>query len=116
LNRNLFKQFLFIIMPEKEQELKHINVLSFGKVMAIIGAIIGLILGILFAAQALMLGGMTGGLGLPGAGLIGVGMGVASIVIFPIVYAIVSFIGGVIYAVIYNFVASKVGPIKITLE
>jgi hypothetical protein len=102
-------------MPEKEQELKHINVLSFGKVMAVIGAIIGLIVGILFAAQALVLGGMIGGLGLPGGGLI-VGLGVASIVIFPIVYAIVSFIGGIIFAVIYNFVASKVGPIKITLE
>ena len=81
---------------------KKLDIMSYAKVSAVIGAIMGFFIG-LFAA------GMTGA-PLASGGF--AAMGVAAIVVVPILYAIGAFIGGAIGAFIYNIVAERIGGIK----
>ena len=70
-----------------------------------------MIAGLLFAAM-----GAMGGLGrIPGMGGLGmgIGLGIAAIVIFPIVYSVLGFVGGWVVASVYNWVARTVGGIVI---
>jgi hypothetical protein len=91
-------------------ELKYIDPMSLAKVQAVIGLIMGLVVGILVAT--------FGGLAslAPGGRLVAVAFGIASIIIFPIVYAVMGFIGGLIGAWIYNFVARRIGGIRVVLR
>lgn len=91
------------------KEIKRMDVLSVGKIYAITMAIIGFIGGIIIA-----LVGSAATFGRPG--MLGAGFGVASIIIFPILYGILGFIIGIIGAAIYNLVAGWVGGIKIDLK
>lgn len=92
-------------------ELKHIDPLSLGKVQGLMMAVFGLIIGILVA----LLGGFAALV--PGVSPQAVlGLGVFSIIVFPILYGIVGLISGIIAAFIYNFIAKKVGGVKITLK
>jgi len=90
----------------QDMELKAIDPVSYGKIMAILGIIIGFIQGAMLAAFAAAFSFI------PGLG----GFGVASIIVLPIVYAIMFFIGAIIGAVIYNLIAGAVGGIKLTFE
>jgi len=89
------------------QTIKHMGVMSVAKVEGLMGAILGLIIGIVVAVV-----GTAGSLlGIPGAAF-----GVLAIIAFPIMYGIGLFIGGAIGAVIYNFIADKIGGIQIDLK
>ncbi|MDK2907911.1 MAG: hypothetical protein PWQ87_369 [Candidatus Woesearchaeota archaeon] len=91
------------------QKLNKIGVLSVAKVNAVIGAILGLIWGI-FAAITGTSFAVLGGLGFMA------GLGLWSIIVFPIIYALIGFIGGVIGAFLYNLVAGWIGGIEIELK
>ena len=78
-------------------EITRFGVLSIAKIFGATYAIIGLIAGLFFA--------------LAGSTFLGVGFGFAAIIILPLFYGIMGFIGGAIFAAIYNFIASKVGGI-----
>lgn len=93
-------------------EIKYVDPLSLAKVSAAISAIIGLIVGLLLTILALPVLTIIAAAGFGG---IGTGLGIASIVIFPITGGIGGFIGGAIIAVIYNFIAPRIGGIKINL-
>jgi hypothetical protein len=91
---------------------KSIGVLSAGKVMACLYSALGLILGgflSLFALAGAAVGGPNGG----GANLI---LGVGSIIILPVMYGVLGFIGGIVMAALYNVVASFAGGIEIDLK
>jgi len=88
---------------------KRFNPVSVAKLSGIMYAIMGLILRTLFAAVS----------------LIGLGMGILSpsgifgggaIIFLPLVYGIMGLVMGFIGAIIYNWVASKVGGIEIEIE
>lgn len=90
-------------------EWKQFDVMSVAKIQAVIMAIFGFIIG-LFIAGISMLGGAASSFtgSLPGAtGVVGIG----AVIIFPIMYGIGGFISGAIGAIIYNFVAVKIGGI-----
>ena len=81
-------------------EWKSFDVVSVGKILAVIWAIIGFFYGLMFASVASFVPELAG-------------FGIASIVIMPIMFAIMGFIGGIICAFIYNIVAGKVGGIVV---
>jgi hypothetical protein len=92
--------------------LKRVGVLSVGKIMGAIYAVIGLLAGGLLALFGILgasLGGSQGAL--PGAGL-----GLAAIVLCPLIYGVLGFIGGLIAGALYNVFAGVVGGIELDLQ
>ena len=79
--------------------------MSFAKVSAFIYGFMGLIIGIFCAL--LSLAGTGVGKGMPFGALFGVG----AIIILPILYGVIGFIGSLIGAAIYNFAAKAVGGV-----
>ena len=88
------------------QKVKRIGVLSLAKILGILYAIFGLIVGALFALFPLI------GLSADETGLF---FGTVSIIIFPILYGIMGFIGGIITAFFYNLIVGKVGGLEVEL-
>jgi hypothetical protein len=98
------------------QEIKKIGVLSLAKIEGALGAIIGFIAGLIVAAIGTAFWGFAG---MAEAGVprgMGALFGVAAIILFPILYGILGFIGGAIVAFLYNVVAGVVGGVEIELE
>ena len=95
---------------------KRVGPLSIAKVAAILYAIIGLVYGGLFSlfgmAGALAGGGEQSGLG---AGIMGI-VGVGAIVMLPILFACLGFVGFLIGALLYNLVAGMVGGVEVDLQ
>ena len=98
--------------------LKHIDVLSAAKVTAVISAIWGFIIAIIslpflaVASTATSYAGAAAGFNM--APLL-LGFGIASIVIAPILGAIMGFIMGAIGAFFYNVAAKYVGGVELDL-
>jgi len=81
--------------------LKKIGVMSFAVIYAIMMAIFGLILGIGYAIM-------------PGSPLSG--LGIYAIILVPIMYAAIGFVGGAISALLYNVLAKWVGGVKLEIK
>jgi hypothetical protein len=91
---------------------KRVGILSMGKVLGCVHALLGLIVGGLFTFLSLFLSLAAGREARPVSLLFGVG----AIVILPVLYGVGGFIGGIILAVLYNFVASVIGGIEIEFK
>ena len=91
-------------------EIKKIDVMSVGKLSGFIYAVVGLLSGLLISLFSFSLGSM---LSQSSSNNFLSSFGIASIVVFPILYGLMGFVGGVIGAVIYNLAARFVGGIKI---
>jgi hypothetical protein len=90
--------------------IKRVEPVSAAKIAGVLYALMGLLLALLFAA----IGSMAGGLAqsyLPFAGV-----GVAAIIILPIVYGCIGFVMTLIMAALYNLVAGWVGGLEIQAE
>jgi hypothetical protein len=104
--------------------INRVRPLSVGKIAAFLYAIIGLFVGAVIAVFALF-GGLASGAAAAGGdseapaaafgALFGVA-GIAAIVIAPLAYGIMGFIGAVIMAFIYNMVARVVGGIEVDVS
>lgn len=100
--------------------IKRVGALSLGKLMGLMYAGIGLLIGAVFGLFSLV-GGMAGlaaqegAEGAAGAGLLA-GMGLAAVVVFPIMYGLMGFIGGLLSAVFYNLAARFVGGVELDVE
>jgi hypothetical protein len=98
--------------------LKRIGVVSAGKFMGCMYGLLGLLIGgcvslfSLIGATAFQQGPARDQ---PGVGLALLGMGVAAIVVLPLLYGILGFLGGIIGAAIFNLVAYLVGGLEIEL-
>lgn len=91
---------------------RRIGVMSLAKIMTVIYAAIGLIAGVLVALLSTLLGSV-----LPqGASGMGMGFGFGSIILFPFLYGVLGFIGGVISAWLYNLVAGTLGGVELDLQ
>lgn len=102
------------------KKIKRVQVVSFALTIGAIYALFGFIVGILFAVLggSILAGllGMAGG-SIPARALGGLGaLSVLAIIIFPIIYFILGFIGSAIAAILYNVVAPRVGGIQVELE
>ena|SRR5271157_2825342 len=91
---------------------KQLNVMSVAKIGAILGLVWGLIEGIILALVIVAMGPFARAihplLTALGAGLV--------FVVAIVLGLIIGFIGGAIWAFIYNVAASHVGPIEMELE
>ena len=102
------------------KQLRSVGPLSCAKVSAVVYGVIGLIAGG-FVSLLSFLGVFGGNLapqaaGEPSAAFIGLLFGIGSIVLFPLLYACMGAIGGVIMAGVYNVVARAVGGIEVEIE
>ncbi|MDR7132047.1 energy-converting hydrogenase Eha subunit A [Algoriphagus sp. 4150] len=93
-------------------KIEKIGVSSAAKIYGLTLGILGFVIGIFYALFFSIFSGLFGDeLPVSAAGL-GIGMAI----VFPIIYGIMGFIVGALGAVIYNFVASKIGGLEIQLS
>ncbi|MFQ5677474.1 MAG: hypothetical protein ACE5G1_16415 [bacterium] len=96
--------------------LKSIEPVSCAKISGLLYAVLGLIVAFFFAMFA-GCGAMLGGLSeLDEFSFLGGVLGIGSFVFFPILYGILGFIGGLLMALIYNWLAGLFGGIEIQIE
>jgi len=92
------------------------GVLSLGKLMGLMYAAIGVLFGLLSALFAVVGGGAMlatgGGDGAMGGGMM-MGMGVAAVIVLPILYGILGFILGLLSALFFNIAAKYAGGLEI---
>jgi hypothetical protein len=94
--------------------LKRIGVLSCGKLMGTLYAVMGLIFGAIMSLASAF--GAAVAHGNQGADAIpNVVFGIGSVVIFPILYGIIGFVGGLITSSIYNLVAGIMGGLELEM-
>ena len=89
--------------------------LMYGAVSAVIGLIIGIFFAIFWTPIFSSMNSMPGYTGLPW-GYFGILFGVGAIVIFPIMMFASGLIQGLIIAVLYNFLAPRIGGIKLYFQ
>lgn len=95
------------------QSISSIGVLSVAKMLAVIYAFLGLFIGgiiSLFSVMGAAMGGGDGGR--VGAMIFGVG----AVIVMPLLYGALGFVGGIIMSALYNLVAKVVGGIEIELS
>jgi hypothetical protein len=100
------------------QSVTRIGALSLAKVLAVTYAFLGLFFGgviSLFALMGAAVGSAAGGEG-NGGGIAAMIFGVGAVIILPVVYGCLGFVGGLIMAPLYNLVAKVVGGIEIELS
>jgi len=97
---------------------KRISPGSAFKVGLVVYAFLGLLVGILMAFFSMIVGslGSMAEAGVPAAKAFGFGLGLGSIIIFPICYGIIGGIGGAIGAAIYNLAAGWVGGLEVDIS
>lgn len=99
--------------------IRRIGVLSLGKLMAVMYAAIGLVFGLLYAVFAVLGGGALMAMGDSDAGIGGgmmIGMGLAAVIVAPLLYGIGGFIGGVISAFFFNLASKYVGGLELEVQ
>jgi len=98
--------------------LRHVAVVQLALVFAVLYALIGLIGGLVWwlLLSPIMMAGIKSSMGAAaGAGALA-GIGFFAVILFPIVYGIIGFIAGLIYAALYNLAARWTGGVEMTLE
>lgn len=87
--------------------LSHIAPMSVAKITGVISFFLGLVFAILYLPIACIAGavGDSGGLG--------AAMGIGMLIFFPILYGVMGFVFGGLYAWIYNMAAGRVGGIEV---
>lgn len=98
-----------VVIMLKAMELKSVGPMSYAKIEAIISGIFGLIAGIIRAIISIS----TTSSILP---VSGIGLGLVAIILYPVFYFIIGFVTTLFAALLYNWLAPRVGPIKITLS
>ncbi len=95
--------------------IRRIQPLPLAKVMGIVYALMGLILGLFVAAAFSSLGTLSPAQKpMPwwGAAIFGVG----GIIVMPVLYGVMGFVGGLLSALLYNLVAGRIGGIVLEVD
>ena len=94
--------------------IKRVNPFSAAKVGGVFGVLLGLVIGAFISLFMMAIGSATSAMtDESGGALFGALFGIGSIVILPIFYGVVMFIGCLIQAAIYNVVAKWTGGLEI---
>jgi len=92
--------------------LKRVEPMSVAKVLGALAALIGLIIGFFMSLASCFASGLMGSEG----GMFGAIFGIGAIILMPLLYGFFGFIGGLIEAFLYNFIAERVGGIEMEFE
>lgn len=98
--------------------LRHIAVVQFALVAAVLYALLGVLIGLawwLVLSPIMMAGVRSSGVSAPGVAAM-TGLGFFAILIFPIMYGVIGFIAGLIYAALYNLAAGWTGGFELTFD
>jgi hypothetical protein len=96
--------------------LKRVGVMSCAKISGAMYALIGLIAGAIFALFSLVGAGFAAAAAESSSPLLGMLFGVGAIIILPLFYGAIGFVGGLISAALYNWLAGIVGGIELELQ
>jgi hypothetical protein len=95
--------------------IKRIDPMSFARISGVLYAIMGFIMGVFFTLVS-MLGPGFARTGMPMGGRFGMMLGAGSIVVLPIVYGLIGFVGTLCAAAIYNALAKAMGGVVLFTE
>ena len=99
--------------------IKRLGALSMAKLMGLLYAGIGLLFGGIFALFSLLGGGAMMASGSEGSGMgmgLMAGMGLAAVLVLPILYGCLGFIAGLISAFLFNLAAKFTGGLEIDIQ
>lgn len=99
------------LMHPRTVVIRRVGVVSVGKIYGAISAAIGLLVGIGFALLSMVGAGLSGEDG----AMFGAMFGVGSVVLFPLLYGAMGFLGGMLGAALYNVFAGAVGGVSLEL-
>jgi hypothetical protein len=109
--------FQLLVKTLGVKTIKSIPIIPYALMMALISAVIGLIIGIIYAV---IFGSIIASVPTTtpyfNFNWLSILFGVGSIIIMPILTFAAGFIGGVIFAGLYNFLAPRIGGIKLNFE
>ncbi len=95
--------------------LTRVGVFSAGKLTGLLYTLFGLIFGACFAVIS-MVGGTFGAADADATGLATfMGFGVAAILLLPILYGLLGFLGGMLTAALYNLVSGLAGGLEVDI-
>ena len=104
-----------------EMTIRRFSVFSVAKIQGLLGFVIGLLIGVIYGLFFMVFGAFMSSLAprgdsqaMGGAGSI-VG-GLVIMIVVPLIYGTLGFIGGMIGAVVYNLAAGVVGGVRFELE
>jgi len=96
--------------------LKRIDVFSLAKLNATLYGMLGLLIGAIVALLSLFGAALGSAFDESGQAWIGGLLGVGAILVFPIFYAVIGFISGLILSALYNLAAGLAGGVRLELE
>jgi hypothetical protein len=104
-----------------EMTIRRFGVFSVAKMQSLLMGIIGLIVGVIYGLIFIFVGAAFSALGVRGdapnlGGVPSIVVGIVMMIAIPILYTILGFIIGMIWALVYNGAAGIVGGIKFELE
>jgi hypothetical protein len=95
-------------------EIRGIEVLSLAKMLGAIYLVLGLLFGIVFALVS-TLAGIAGSATADEGRMLGFLFGIGAVIVLPVFYGAIGFVGGVLIAALYNLFAGLVGGIRLTV-
>ena len=96
--------------------IKRVGPMSVAKVAGVLYALIGLLIGGIFSLVMAVAGGFMGTQQEMPIPMLGTFFGVGAVVVLPIFYGVLGFVGGAIGALIYNLVAGWTGGIEVEIQ
>ena len=96
--------------------IKRIGIVSLAKLMGVLYAAIGLLVGGVFALFSLLGGGAmmaSGEHGAAAGSAMMLGFGIGAVVIFPIMYGVLGFLGGLLTGWLFNLTSGITGGLEL---
>jgi hypothetical protein len=104
-----------------EMTIRRFNVLSVAKIQGFLAFVIGLLIGVIYGFAFMIFGAAISSLVPQGqsqavGGVGAIVIGLIIMIVVPIFYGVLGFIGGAIAGLVYNLAAGVVGGLKFELE
>lgn len=96
------------------QRIRRMGVMQMAKTSGVLYALLGVIIGVPVVLFMSTIAKTTSGI--PGVPGVGSGVGIGTLVMMPVIYAVGGFVSGAVIAALYNLVAGWTGGIAIELE